>query len=488
MICWILWIPCVAGILSFGIRSNKIGRWILLTATIAHMLITLMFWIHKPQPAWHGALKLDSLGLLFLTVLSFLFLNVSLYTIQYLKNEPHELHPDFQNPYQFFKNTPESLFIGCLLFFLASMTLVTLAHDLNVLWIAVETTTISSAPLVYFHRHQRSLEATWKYLILCSVGIALALLGNFFIGIAAVVHGKLMASLSLGSLLSKAKILKKAWLRIAFIFFLVGYGTKMGLAPMHAWLPDAHSEAPSMISALLSGTLLNCSFLALLRIFVICEAAGVGIFAQKLFLIFGLISMGVAALFILGQKDYKRLLAYSSVEHMGILAFGIGVGSSAFFAVLFHVVCHSLTKAALFLIAGNILTVYHSKMILRVNGLAKRMPYSGILWIIGFLAITGMPPFGTFFSEFWILKAAVDHHQMIGVMLFLLFLSMIFIGMAWTFLNMFQGEVFETAHQERRWTYFPSAILLITVLILGLYLPMPLSQELQWAAHWLRSY
>ena len=206
------------------------------------------------------------------------------------------------------------------------MTLVTVSHHFGLMWVGVEATTLASAPLIYFHRQHRSLEATWKYLLICSVGIALALLGNFFLAVAAGRAGRqLDGPLSLSDLSGRCRIgLIVSWLKAAFLFFLVGYGTKMGLAPLHTWLPDAHSEAPSVVSALLSGALLNCAFLAILRVHRFAPPPGEAAFSQGLLVFFGLISMGVAAMFILGQADFKRMLAYSSVEHMGILALGVG--------------------------------------------------------------------------------------------------------------------------------------------------------------------
>jgi hydrogenase-4 component F len=231
------------------------------------------------------------------------------------------------------------------------MTLVITARHIGLMWVAVEATTLASAPLIHFHRHHRSLEAAWKYLVICSVGIAIALLGNFFLVVATGPVGKRFGSITISELMTHARELDPRWLKAAFLLLLVGYGTKIGLAPLHAWLPDAHSEAPSVVSALLSGALLNCAFLAILRIHAVCEAAGLGDFSKGLFLLFGVVSMAVAAVFIVGQSDYKRMLAYSSVEHMGIAMFGVGLGGIAGFGALLHVVNHSLAKAMLFLLA-----------------------------------------------------------------------------------------------------------------------------------------
>jgi hydrogenase-4 component F len=316
-----------------------------------------------------------------------LFLACSLYAFWYLSAEAGKKKQDFEEGV-FFTNEPSAIFCSCLLAFLATMTLVTLSQHFGLLWVAMEATTLASAPLIYFHRHHRSLEATWKYLLICSVGIALALLGNFFMVIAASVPEVKDKSMIFSNLIGQGQFMNIPWLKAAFLFFLVGYGTKMGLAPMHTWLPDAHSEAPSVVSALLSGALLNCAFLGILRSFQICSAAGLGQFCQELLVLFGLLSMGWAAVFILGQSDYKRMLAYSSVEHVGILALGVGIGAGATFGAMLHAVNHSLTKAMLFLTAGNILAIYKTKNTKNITGIMSVMSATGVLWIAGFLAIT----------------------------------------------------------------------------------------------------
>jgi hydrogenase-4 component F len=373
--------------------------------------------------------------------------------------------------------------------FVASMTLVTVSQHLGLLWVAVEATTLSSAPLIYFHRHHRSLEAAWKYLLICSVGIALALLGNFLLAVAgAGAHGE-PTSLYLSDLLAHASALQSPWLKASFLFFLVGYGTKMGLAPMHTWLPDAHSESPSVVSALLSGALLNCAFLGILRSHQVCVAAGLGSFSGDLLVLFGLLSMAFAAVFILGQADFKRMLAYSSVEHMGILSLGVGIGGTGVFGSALHAVNHSLTKGTLFLVAGNILAAYHSKSVREVRGIRGRLPVSGLLWVCGFLAITGSPPFGPFLSELTILKAAVDGGRGVVAGLYLALLALVFIGMANVVLSMLQGrsapeaEVAGSApRREALWSIAPPVALGLLVLVLGCYVPTPLNRVLLDAA------
>jgi hydrogenase-4 component F len=364
------------------------------------------------------------------------------------------------------------------------------SHHFGLLWVAVEATTLASAPLIYHHRHTRSLEATWKYLLVCSVGIALALLGNFFLAVAAArPAGSERIPLILSELLLEGRSLHLPWLKAAFLFFLVGYGTKMGLAPLHTWLPDAHSEAPSAVSALLSGALLNCAFLGILRGAQVCAAAGQGAFAQDLLVLFGLLSMGVAGIFILGQPDYKRLLAYSSVEHMGILSLGVGLGGAGAAGSFLHALNHSLAKAMLFLLAGNVLWAYRTKAAANVRGLTRSLPFTGILWVAGFLAITGTPPFGLFLSEMAILKAALDGGRILVAVLYLAFLALIFVGMATVFLRMAQGAPPEGLRDRDgrpvRDSFFmilPPAVLCLLALALGLYVPPGLQAAIAEAA------
>ncbi|HAH06837.1 MAG TPA: NADH dehydrogenase FAD-containing subunit, partial [Elusimicrobia bacterium] len=399
----LLGVPTLAGAAAFFIRQDNPRRALLLLAALAHAGLSASCWFVPAEPALGGYLELDAAGRLFLSITSALFLAAAAYAVGYLRGEGGVTGKEEEEGF-LFDNAPEAVFTGCLLSFLATMTLAALSQHFGLLWVAVEATTLASAPLIHFHRHARSLEATWKYLLICSVGIALALLGNFFLAVAARdEHDLLMTARELAS---AAPRLDAQWLKASFILLLVGYGTKMGLAPLHTWLPDAHSEAPSVVSALLSGALLNCAFLALLRVHAVLAAAGLAEFSGNLLAGFGLLSMAVAAVFLLGQADFKRLLAYSSVEHMGILAFGAGLGVAGPAAML-HAVNHSAVKAALFLTAGNLIAAGHSKSTTEMRGLLRALPVSGMLWLAGFLAITGSPPFGPFLSELWILQGAL---------------------------------------------------------------------------------
>lgn len=457
----------------------------MLATSLAHFIMTCFCWIRTPEPVIWNWLVLDPLGLIFLTIASGLFLATACYAISYLQQEQQSRPQQTIRRSSFFEE-PESVLIACLLFFLSTVTAVTVCQNFGLLWVAVEATTVASAPMIYFHHHRYSQEATWKYLMICSVGIAIALLGNFLLAVA-VSAGQGSSTLVLADMLEKQVNFNPRWLQAAFIFFLVGYGTKAGLAPLHTWLPDAYSEAPSMVSALLSGALSNCAFLAILRCYQVCSAAGQALFAQHLLLAFGIISLVTAAIFILKQTDYKRLLAYSSVEHMGILALGVGLGGTALYGTMFHVINNSLTKATLFLLAGNMMVYYKTKNVGAVTGALRVLPITGALWMAGILSITGSPPFGTFLSEFIILRAAfAGGHAIIGS-LFIGLLAVIFIGMGAVALRMAQGKpnsgvVSASQRPESLFTIIPPAILMALVLILGIYTPQFIQQNLMLAS------
>jgi hydrogenase-4 component F len=495
-------VPLAAGLLALLPvlqRLPLVRRALLLATAVAHAALTLAVWAgwpdQRPAPALNGWLALDAAGLLFLSITSVLFLAAAVYAVGYLGREAAPApHADWAEG-TLFVNEPEAVFVGCLLLFLAAMTGVTLSQHFTLLWVCVEATTLASAPLIYFHRHHRSLEAAWKYLLICSVGIALALPGNFALA-AAGAHGpdpEEAVPLLLAPLKAEAGKLDPSWLRAAFLFLLVGYGTKMGLAPLHTWLPDAHSEAPSLVSALLSGALLNCAFLAVLRVHEVCVAGGQGAFSGELLVGFGLLSMAVAAVFILGQADYKRLLAYSSVEHMGVLALGAGLGAQGqdgaqaaqpglgAYGMALHAVNHSLTKGALFLASGTILAVYRTRLGRDVRGLWRALPLSGWLWLLGFLSIAGAPPFGTFLSELTILRAALAQGRAAVAAGLLALLALIFLGMSAVVLPMVQGLPPKTAAPAEgpgaaagtswAWLTAPPVVLLSLVLLLGAYVP-----------------
>jgi hydrogenase-4 component F len=463
-------VPLFLAALAAAVPSNRARPWLLPVAGVLHFALTLFAWARPDLRNTAEWLVLDPLGALILLVVSTLFLFCSVYAAGYL-------HTRLERP--------NRVFCVCLMAFLGLASLVAWAHHLGLLWVAIEGTTLVTAPLIFFNHTQRSIEATWKYMLIGSVGIALALLGTFFLAYAAL-HAGLDASLVLGQLLEHAPQLSKPWLHAAFVLLLVGYGTKMGLAPMHTWKPDAYGEAPGVVGAILAGGVTSCAFLALLRTYHICCAAGEYVFVSRLLLLMGVLSMAVASLFMVGQRDFKRMLAYSSVEHMGILVLGLGIGAPALFGTLLHVLTNGLTKGVLFLSAGNIHRAYGSKSTEQVTGALRRLPLSGTLFLAGFLAITGSPPFGPFISEFAILNGAFDAgHPWIGG-LFLFLLLVVFIGMGATVLKVVQGrasfEARRRAYRDTALTAAPAAGLLLLVLLAGLFIPAPLAGLIREAA------
>ncbi len=471
-------LPAAAGTASYFIRPHRWRRLLWGTAAVSHFALALTAALTLKAPPLDYWIGMDSLSAIFLVLTSLLFFGATVYGIGYVAREPVSGQMDFEDG-SLFKNEPESVFTGGLLLLLATMSLAILSRHLALQWVAIEATTLASAPLIYYHQNRRSLEAAWKYLILCSVGIALALLGIFFLRMT-MQEGS--HDLTLAALLERAGTLNHKWLSAAFLFMLVGYGTKMGLAPLHTWLPDAHSEAPSPVSALLSGALLNCAFLGILRMQQICAAAGMASFGGDLLILFGLLSMGLAGAFILHQADYKRMLAYSSVEHMGILALGVGLGGLGLFGSFLHTVNHSIVKAMLFLTAGNLLSRFHTKDTTKIQGACDALPITGALWIAGFLAVTGSPPFGTFVSEFTILRATLDQGRWVIAVLYVLFLLLAFAGMSGIVLRMALGKSEVNRVREPFTAVLPPILFAVLALLLGVYLPGPLADRLRDAA------
>lgn len=451
-------VPLFAALVAFVTPSEKAAPLIVAGTAVLHLGGSLA--LRSGEATLGGWFEVDALGHLILDVVSLLFTLCALYGVEYLRIR---------------KERANRVFCVCLLTFLSMATAITVAQHLAVVWVAVEGATLSTAVLIYFNHNARSLEAAWKYLMIGSVGIALALLGSLFVAYAALHGASGDESLLFGALLQHAGGLSRPWLRAGFVLLLVGYGTKMGLAPMHTWKPDAYGEAPGIIGALLAGGLTNCAFLALLRVYRVMQAAGEGAFARELFLALGLLSMGVAAAFMVGQRDFKRMLAYSSVEHMGILVLGIGAGGIAVTGALLHVINNSLTKVVLFLSAGNIHRAYGSKTIDAVSGAFRRVPLSGILFLAGFLAITGSPPFGPFISEFTILSGVMTARLFVTSALFLLFLAVIFIGMGSTVLAVVQGPISPaggtTDFRDSFWKTAPILAALAMVVIMGVRIP-----------------
>jgi hydrogenase-4 component F len=451
--------PLALAAVAFAVRSNRRRPVVLLAGALVHATGVVALFAAPPSARAGRWLALDAPGKVTLLTTTILFVAAAVYAQGYLARR---------------QDRDNRVFVGGLLGLLGSMTTVALSHHLGLTWVAMEASTLATAPLIYFNHNARSLEAAWKYLLIGSLGIALALLGTFFLALAGAGPGG-PGSLFVEELVAAGPALSRPWVRAAFVFLLVGYGTKMGLAPLHSWKPDAYGEAPGLLGALLAGGLTNFAFLAVIRVFQVTRAAGEDAFARDALVFLGLFSIGLAAVFVVGQKDFKRMLAYSSVEHMGILALGIGLGGGAAAGAFFHCMNNGLTKGVVFLSAGNIHRAFGSKTTDEVRGAARLLPVSGPLFLAGFLAVTGSPPFSPFFSEFAILNGAFGAGRFGVGALLLAFLAVIFVGMGTTVLAVVQGDPGRGARPPATRDHWlmaaPPLVLMVLVLLLGLFLP-----------------
>lgn len=448
----IVLIPVLAGLLALFIDPQR-GKIILPIAGIMHFVASIMSCAGSLKILFPNYVAFSPEGGIVLLLTSFLFLMISFYSLSYLK----------------YMEGNRKIFVSAMLFFLAAMSLVTISDHLILFWIAVEATTIASTPLIFIHKSKEAFEATWKYILICSVGIAIALLGTFLIAIATDKSG-LAIDLTFTSLMQQAHVLDLSWLKAAFIFILIGYGTKTGLAPMHTWLPDAHSEAPGPASALLSGALLNTAFLGIFKITKILKETSLSGFVDNALIIFGLLSVVMGGIFILKQKDYKRMLAYSSIENMGIISLGLGIGGLASVGAMIHLIHHSLIKSSLFLSAGNILLSLKTKVVKDIGELSGSLKATFVLFFIGILAISGFPPFGLFFSELLIFIGGIQKEAYVVVAIFSAALILVVAGLIQIVIKMSFGK--SNSHLEVKddaWRVIPQIILLLTSIILVFY-------------------
>jgi len=460
--------PIVLGALALVVPSARVRAWLVPAGAVVHAALTAVVVVSPPSPMFERWMTLGALGRVIVAILSAQYLVCSFYVPGYLAARPER---------------PNRVFCACLIALAGTMSLVAVSHHLGLMWVGIETSTLATAPLIYFHRTPRSLEATWKYLLIGSVGIAFALYGSFFLASAAL-HNGLSTSLLFEDMVHDAARMSKPWLHAAFVILLVGYGTKIGLAPMHTWKPDVYGEAPGIVGALLAGGLTTCAWCALVRFVQIMNAAGDGELARSLLLLFGLLSIAVAAAFMIRQRDVKRMLAYSSVEHMGIVAFGLGIGGLGTYGALLHILFNSFGKGVLFLAAGNLHRTYGSKLTADVSGAIHRAPASASLLLVGFFAITGSPPFGLFLSELTIVQAAFRAGRYAAAGLFLALLATVFIGMGAVVVRVVQGPARAGTKPEREplLTIVPALGCLAIVLGLGIYLPPWLGSALHTAA------
>lgn len=354
--------------------------------------------------------------------------------------------------------------------FMFAMYLVLTTNNMGIMWVAMEAATLATVLLVSLYRTPESIEAAWKYFILCGVGIAQALFGTILLYYAAIQISDVDNALTWSVLYENAKLLDPEILEIAFVFMLIGYGTKIGLVPLHNWLPDAHSEGPTPMSAVLSGLLLNDALYAVVRNKMLVDGATDSHIAGYLMMGFGMLSFLVAAFFLHRQKDIKRLFSYSSIEHMGLMTFAFGIGTPfATFAALLHMTVHSLTKSAIFVTVGHAAQISGTQSIEKIRGLIKTQPQVGWGLLIGTLAIAGFPPFGVFASEFLVLLATMQSYLWLAPFL-LLGIGIACAGLFRNIQPMVYGEKPE-GQQAVQANLWPVMIHLAIVLWLGLAMP-----------------
>ena len=426
----------------------------------------MVFWLFLNPPAVaQGAwLAFDPLARAVLPAVSLLFLVCAVYGVSYLKVRSERSN---------------RVFVAALLAVLGLLSAGHQARHLGLLWIATEAVTLACVPLLHFNGTPRAFEATWKYLLVGGTGIALSLLGSFCLGYASL-RGGGVGDLTFTALTAQGAGLSRPWVLTAWVFLLVGYGTKMGLAPMHTWKPDAYGEAPGIVGAILAGGVTTVAFTAVLRVRAVIGAAGAGAVADRTLLVMGLFSMLVAALFLLGTRDFKRMLAYSSVEHMGILCIGAALGGAGVAAALFHVWSNSLTKGALFLSAGNIRRAAGSASMDDVRGMSFLTPRSAAMFVTGMFAVTACPPFGPFFSELQVVRAALASGHGMAIAMFLGCLLLAFFGLTRVVFGIVDGRPRTAAKAtgkrfvETAGVTAPPLVLLGLSLCLGLFAPQML--------------
>ncbi|MCX5698806.1 MAG: hydrogenase 4 subunit F [Candidatus Omnitrophica bacterium] len=418
---FILGIPLLLAIVCLVIKGQRLLGILNCAGYLAVLFLSVILLkqiaLSETTRSFLGFICLDTLSAFFVFVIAVVVFACALYSVGYIKKDIEK---------GIISEKKARIYYLLFNLFCCSMFFVPAVNNLGMLWVAIEMTTLISAFLVGFYNNKESVEAAWKYIIICSVGIIFALLGTILFSYAFSISG-LTKSLNWSDMVPVAHILDKNILKIAFIFILVGYGTKAGLAPMHTWLPDAHSQAVAPISALLSGVLLKTALYAILRFgIIIIKGVGFAYFAHLMMLL-GVISLVVSSGFILVQKDLKRLLAYSSIEHIGIISIGFGLGTPlACAGALLHVFNHAVTKSFMFFGAGNIVSFYRKHNMNAIRGVIKALPFTGMLMLLGIFALTGFPPFSIFISEMMIIIAAFTKGSYLVGAILLLFLAVIF--------------------------------------------------------------
>ena len=443
-------------------QALTVNMVVCLATFLAAAALTVRVIAHGPLLVLDRLFFVDSFNVFLVALTAFVGFTTSIFSRQYMRIERDNG-----------RLTPARLRLYHSMFqvFNFTMLLALLTNNMGILWVAMEAATLATVLLVSLYRTPASLEAAWKYFILCGVGIAQALFGTILLYFAAEkVLGAEGGALLWTELNTVKDQLEPTVLSLAFVFLLVGYGTKVGLVPLHNWLPDAHAEGPTPVSAVLSGLLLNVALYAVVRCKVLVDGSLQTSFAKGLMMGFGMLSVVVAAFLLSRQKDIKRLFAYSSIEHMGIITFAFGMGGPvANFAGLLHMTVHSLTKSAIFFAVGHATQKTGTQLMDGIRGLITISPTVGWGLVLGTLAILGMPPFGVFASEFLILTTAI-HDQPWATPLLLLSLGVAFAAVFSKVQPMVFGET--TAHRlPHRPAMSPVFVHLAIVLMLGLWIP-----------------
>ena len=438
-----------------------------LATLIAAVLLALQVVHSGSLLLWHDQFFVDSFNIFMVMLTAFVGFTTALFSRPYMRVEEHHGR---LNPLRL------RLYHSMYQLFMGAMLLALLTNNMGLLWVAMEAATLSTVLLVSLYRTKASLEAAWKYLILCGVGVAQAMFGTILLYFAAekTLGRQGMTALLWTHLHAVKADLEPRVMGLAFVFLLIGYGTKVGLAPLHNWLPDAHAEGPAPVSAVLSGLLLNVALYAVIRCKVLVEGSIGSTLPSHMLMGFGLLSALLGAFFLWRQRDIKRLFAYSSIEHMGIITFAFGLGGPiANFAALLHMTVHSLTKSSLFFSAGHASQSAGTQRMDDIRGLVGNSPALGWALMLGSIAILGMPPFGIFASEFLILTSTVKEHPWAAPLL-LLTLGVAFAGIFSKVQPMVFGES-STPKLSHSPSLFPVFIQLGMVLVLGLYIPPTLA-------------
>jgi hydrogenase-4 component F len=473
-------IPLVAAVASWRAPLQVARGITIASGTAVFILVLLLVPTATDQSAVSAGslLRVDALSVVFLVPTSFLYVASAIFSVGYLRQPEGSSGRRYSQRFYVGMNA-----------FCWSMVLAPLVNGLVLVWVAIEITTVISALLVAIDDTDGASEAAWKYLLLASLGLGIALLATVILYAAgAKVFGSAY-TFNFQELLAGAPGFQKDLVRLADVLAVLGFGTKMGLVPVHTWLPDAHSEAPSPISALLSGALLTTSFYAILRFFQVSVRSLGPAYPRTVLLVFGLASLVLAALYLVSQRDLKRLFAYSSIEHMGILAIGMSFGAPiAIFGVLLHVIAHGAAKGTAFFGAGSVVRKFKTKDMARIRGGVTLLPWSGTMLVLAVLGLSAMPPFGIFRSEFLIVSGGLsDPNDAIAAVLVVL-VTVAFFGLSWftteTMLTPVpaQGEVAVSRGETSRWIVAAMVLGLAGLLVLGVHVPGQLSALLQHAA------